>query len=136
MTAASRRSSPRRGATLLEAVVAGALLAAGTSIVLTMLVAASRERRALDSHRFAIQQAENLLARLCAQPFDALTPERVEQIRLAAPRHSASSGDQVQVELVSQPGPPESKRIAVIVAWRTASGQPGKSLRLTSWVHR
>jgi hypothetical protein len=101
-----------------------------------MLVAAAHQRRAVETHRFAIQHAENLLARLAAQPFDSLTAERAEQIRLAAAEHPALNKDQMRVELTSEAGPPESKRIVVLVAWRTASGQPGRPLRLTSWIYQ
>lgn len=136
MNASTRSSCDRRGVTLLEAMVAAVLFVAGSSVVATMVVAAAQQRRGLENHRFAIQHAENLLARLAAQPFDSLTAERAEQIRLAAAEHPALNKDPLRVELTSEAGPPESKRIVVLVAWRTGSGQPARSLRLTTWIYR
>jgi Tfp pilus assembly protein PilV len=133
---ASAHTLDRRGATVLEAMVAAVVFVAGSSVVATMVVAAAQQRRGVENHRFAIQHAENLLARLAAQPFDSLTAERAEQIRLALPDHPALNKDQMRVELTSEAGPPESKRIVVVAAWQTPSGQPARSLRLTTWIYR
>ena len=127
------RRACRRGFTLIELIVAGALLLAAMAISAQFLGWLAAERRAADRRRAAIQEAAIVLERLAARPWAELTPESARALRLSEPARRALPGGELAVDVSERDG---LKRIAVAVRWRGRSGGPEAPARLTAWVAR
>jgi len=141
----------RRGMTLLEALVAGVLLAAMMTICLQLFAAVAAERRAMENRQTAAQDAANLMERLIARPWNELTPSarrgkaeggrgnsafRLQPSAFGLPPSCRSlPGGSVEIELITAAGQPEAKRITVSVHWQDRSG-PAAPVRLVAWRYR
>jgi len=121
---------------MIELCVAAAMLAAALSVVVTMLGAVARQRRAAELHGRALEEADNLLERLTAEPWEAITPERITELGFAAKIADALPEGELRIDMTSPGGAPATRRIDLTVGWRAAVGQSVHRLRLTTWVER
>ena len=123
--------SQRRGFTLLEIIIAGAILTSLTVIALQMMRNVSIQRRSLADRRAAIQAADNVMERLFALPWDDLTEERIAELNFVGSQSSAERDVKVAIHSVEQPMP--GRRIAVRVDWRSRVVEEQLSTRITAW---
>jgi len=123
----------RRGVTLLEVAVAGAVLAAMTVICLQMLTASAGGRRALGQRQTALREATNVMERLAARPFGDLTPRQVAGLKLSEAALKQLPGGTLEIDVLRPDGDPEAKRVTVRVKWPDASGEPAASVQLVGW---
>jgi len=121
---------------MIELCVATAMLAVALSVVVTLLGAVARQRRAADLHARALEEADNLLERLTAEPWDAITPERMAELGFAAKVADALPEGELRIDMTSPSDAPATKRIDLAVGWRAAVGQSIHRVRLTTWVER
>ncbi|MGH7192720.1 MAG: hypothetical protein ACREJM_04200, partial [Candidatus Saccharimonadales bacterium] len=70
--------SLRQGFTVIECCAAAAMLLATLTVVASLLTTVARQRQTATWQARAIIEADNLLERLTAEPYAALTPGRIE----------------------------------------------------------
>ena len=136
----------RRGFTLLEVATAGILLVVMLMVCLAFFRAMADQRRAIHHHRLAVQEANNVMERLCSRPWEELTPENVRALPLDPAVQQALPGSKLTVEISpagDEPAgdkPPEDepagKRIRVVLQWSTGPERPDASVRLVAWKYR
>jgi Tfp pilus assembly protein PilV len=121
---------------MIELCVAVAMLAAALSVVVTMLGAVARQRRSAELHARALEEADNLLERLTAEPWDEITPERVTELGFAAKVADALPEGKLRIDMTSPGDAPATKRIDLAIGWRAAIGQSIHRVYLTTWVEQ
>ena len=123
----------RRGALLLELVVAGALLGTLMVISLQLLAATAEQRRVADQRQLALFEVENAMERLAARPWNELTPQAAAAGQLPPSVRDRLPGAEVKVEVTAPPAEPLAKRIAVSLRWQDNAGQFVKPVRIVTW---
>jgi len=123
----------RRGMTLLELVVAGALLGTILVVCLQLLAATAEQRRAADQRQLAVLEVENAMERLAARPWDELTPQAVATPQLSPSVRGRLPGAELKVEVTASPAEPLAKRIAILLRWQDRSGQFTQPVRIVTW---
>ena len=126
----------RRGMSLLEVAVAGIVLVAMLTVCLQLFRAMASQRRGLEARRMAIQEVGNVMERLCARPWEELTPEAVGQVQLSADASRALSGGELQIDVLQPGDDPGEKRITVVLRWPSGPERPDLSVRLVAWRYR
>ena len=123
----------RSGFTLVEVVAAAFIVVAMATMLVQFLAAAGRQRRAADQHQAAMQEAANLMERICAQPFEAIGPDTATRMQLAEHLHAVLPGARLDVEATPSPGDPQVRRIVVTVHSASDDGSPRRPVRLVAW---
>ena len=126
----------RRGISLMEMTAAGILLAVMMTVCLQFLRATGHQRRGLQARRTAIQEAANVMERVCARPWGELTPELAAQVQRSEEARRALPDGELQVEVTPTDQEPDGKRVAVVVRWPGGPEQPDRSVRLVAWKYR
>jgi len=120
----------------MEIAAAGILLAAMLTVCLQFFQATASQRRGLQARRTAIHEAANVMERLCARPWESLTPEAAAQVQRSAEARRALPDGELQVEVAPADEEPDAKRIAVVVRWPGGPEQAARSVRLVAWKYR
>jgi hypothetical protein len=96
------------------------------------------ERHNVERRQCAQQEVSNLMERLTARPFDAVTTTAARQMTLSPAARKLLPGGELEANVVENDpsGGQGSKRIALQLRWRTRSGEWDSPVRLTSWVYR
>lgn len=121
----------RSGFTVIECCAASALLAAALTAVVTLLTSVARQRQAAGWQAQAVIEADNLLERLTAEPYDELT----EEIAAMDVRDSVAErlpNVAVEARIVEEAG---RKRLEVSISWRGPHSEQARRHRLVTWVH-
>jgi Tfp pilus assembly protein PilV len=126
----------RSGFTLIESCVASALLVAALAAVVGLLAAVARQRQGASCHAQAVIIADNLLEQLTAEPYDALTPERADEIQRAANAVELIPGGDAAIRLSDASGSLVAKRIEVEVTWRLSGTAPPSHHAVATWLYR
>ena len=126
----------RRGFTLLEISAAGILLVVMLTICLQFFRATAAQRRAIQDRRTAIREADNVMERVCARPWQELTPEGVASVQLSEEVQQVLPGGQLEIEVTQLNDEPDGKRVTVLLHWPAGSNQPDRSVRLVAWRYR
>lgn len=126
----------RTGFTLIESCVASALLVAALTTVVALLASVARQRHGASCHAQAVVIADNLLERLTAEPYDALTFERADEIQQAANMTELIPGGEAVVRVSAASGSLAAKRIEVEVTWRISQTAPPARHAVATWVYR
>lgn len=126
----------RRGISFLEMTVAGILLVALMALCLQMFGLTARLRSATRQRQAAVEEADNLLERLAARPWEELTPEAVGRLGLSPQGRSRLPGGELHVEVDTPPQEPAAKRIRVSVRWRDGRDKWLPPIRLVAWKYQ
>jgi Tfp pilus assembly protein PilV len=126
----------RSGFTLIESCTAAALLAATLTVVVALLTSVARQRQGASRHAQAVVVVDNLLERLTAEPFDAITPQRADELRQSLDVAETLPNGEVTVHISDAAGSPPGKRIEVDVSWRTGNSGPSPRHAVATWVYR
>jgi Tfp pilus assembly protein PilE len=126
----------RRGATMLEMIVAGALLGALLVICLQLCVATGTQRRAAVRRQCASLELANVMERVTARPWGQLTNTALAGEHLSPSASAQLPGAELKIEVFAAPGAPEAKRLAATVRWQDGDGRPWQPLTLTTWRYR
>jgi prepilin-type N-terminal cleavage/methylation domain-containing protein len=121
----------RRGMTVLELVVAAAILGTLLAVSLQLLAATAQQRSVADQRQFAVLEAENMMERLAARPWAELTPQTAVPLSPAVRARLPSA--EVKVEVAPAPNDPLAKRIVVALRWRDQTGQFVQPVRIVTW---
>ena len=107
----------RRGFSLVEAVVALAVLAIAAVLVAEFATWSLAERGRTDARLEALTAATNVLEEARAKPWDELTPEWAAARKLPAPVAARWSDCKLTVKVVAEADRPRVKRVTAEVAW-------------------
>jgi hypothetical protein len=83
-----------------------------------------------------MQEVANVMERLCARPWEEVTPEGAGEIELSEEAEETLPDGNVEIEVVQPDDEPEAKRISVQVRWQPEPNQPPRSVRLVAWKYR
>jgi len=126
----------RRGMSLLEIAVTGALLATLLAISVQFLGATAAGRQALRRNDTAIREAANVMERLSTRPWREITPQGVEDCQLSEEALGVLAGAKLEIDVTPTDREPEGKQITVVIRWQEAADLPDRSVRLTAWRYR
>jgi prepilin-type N-terminal cleavage/methylation domain-containing protein len=122
----------RRGMTLLELVVAAALLGTVMVVCLQMLAATTHQRKIAAQRHMALLEVENAMERLAARPWKEL-PAHLPPVQLSPSVRGRLQDAELKVEVITSATEPLAKRIAVSLRWKDDSGQFTKPVTIVTW---
>jgi hypothetical protein len=131
-----RAGPPRAGYSLIELTIAGLLLGTAMGLIAPSLIWVARERRAAERRQEALQEVQNILERLTAQPWESVTSEAAGRIRLDERLSSQLPEARLTVEVSMLPDDPDAKRLFVELRWVNGPGKNAAPVRLTAWIYR
>lgn len=136
--ASSPRPCRRRGSLLPEMAIATILLAAAMTMTVQVLGHAGQHRRSADHRQRAILEVANAMERISAMPFDEVTHNRANQLKLSPASASLLPDAELSIAVKEErPGPDRSsKRVTVRLRWRGRSGEWEAPVRLVTWIER
>jgi hypothetical protein len=123
----------RLGSTLLEVIMASAMLAVLLATMLQMLRATNNHQRSNERRVIALQAVQAVADQVANIPWEQLTAESAKQVTIPRPLQSYLPGSTLAITVDEEPAPAAAKRIHVELAWNSADGKPGAPVRLTSW---
>jgi prepilin-type N-terminal cleavage/methylation domain-containing protein len=126
----------RRGYSIIELLVATALLATLLTVCVQLSGTATAEQRAVGQRQAAMNEAANVLERLSIRPWDELTDKNLSELPLSAAARQSVPEARLEVRVVQPAGQPGVKRISVLVRWPDRDGRPERTVRLTAWRYR
>ena len=126
----------RRGTTIIELTVAGAILGTLMVVGLQMLTAVAAQRRAIDQQQFATLELANVMERMAARPWSELTPQAAAQEQLSSAIRSRLPGAELKVDVSTSDVEPDAKRIVVSLRWQNRAGVLLPPLTITTWKYR
>ena len=126
----------RRGYGLIELAIAVFLLTVSMGVMVKAVTWVGIERRAADRRVMAIQEASNLLERLCAEPFEKITADRAKALGAESPALKELPGASWGFEVVeSKANSPAGKRISAKLRWKDRSAGWDGPVSLSCWVY-
>lgn len=129
-------ASTRRGYTLIELTIASLLLGTAMGLIAPALIWIARERRAADRRQEALQEVQNVLERLTARPWEAVTADLAGETQIDERVRDQLPEAKLSVEVTTVPDDTEAKRIAVELKWENGPERPAAPVRLTAWIYR
>lgn len=138
MISRRRVGRSRRGSLLAETAMSAVMLMIAMSLIARVVGWTAADRRNLDRRQWAVQEAANLMERLTARPFEALTADAVKDSALSPEAARTLPDAKLDVEVADHDpiGGEDSKRITLGLRWRNRSGNWDAPVELTSWVYR
>jgi len=128
-----RASKIRRGFTLLECLVAVAMLGVIFVLVGQWFSWDSFERREAWKRQLATQEAANVLERLSLTPYETLTDENLAAIQFSPAAQDWLLDGEIDVSATETTAPAPGKRLQVEVRWGRGHEHPPAPVRLTTW---
>jgi prepilin-type N-terminal cleavage/methylation domain-containing protein len=124
----------RRGFTLLEVVLAAAILAMLLTTSVQMLRALSIHQRGTERREVALEAVQAVADQVANVPWNQLTAESVKKVMIPKPLEGWLPGANLSISLAEEAAPTTSRRIHVEINWNGRDGQAVAPVRLTSWV--
>lgn len=124
----------RFGITLVETVIASAMLAVLLSLAGQALVQLRRHARAMDDRAATLAAVENALEELAAQPWDAIDDDAIAGLRPSPSLSSRWPRAEFQGSVTTTDDPAPAKRVTL--TFSTGAAAPGRPITLTTWVYR
>lgn len=121
---------------MIELAAAGVLLAVILAVCAQFFRATATQRRGLEARQIAMQEVANLMERLCARPWEEVTPEAAGLIELSEEAQRAIPDSKVEIDVLQPDDEPSAKRITVVLCWQPQPNQPPRSVRLVAWKYR
>lgn len=122
----------RSGFTVIECCAAAALLAAALTVVVSLLTSVARQRQTAGWQAQAVIEADNLLERLTAEPFDALTNKHIATMSMSKSAAQRLPNGAAEASIDDQAG---RKRIEVSISWRGPRSEQTRRHRVVTWVY-
>lgn len=123
----------RRGMTLFEVAVAGALLVAVMVITFQAMTTSAAGQRALDRRQAAMREAGSVMERLAALRWQDLAPQKVKDVRLSEEMARTAPGARLRVDVTEAPDAKPARRITVEVRWPGGPARPEATVRLVAF---
>ena len=129
-------SRRRSGFSLIELTVAGGLLIVAMTVTVQVVGWVARERLAVERRERALLEAENLMERALALPWDGLTAESAGRLMVSESTARLLRRPTLELAVTPYDDAPARKRVSVSLRWLDRAGQPEAPVRLVAWVHR
>ncbi len=126
----------RPGFGLIEMAVSGVLIVVAMTVTVQVVGWVALERKAVERRERAVLEADNLLERVVATPWDELTPELAKQFHTSSTTASFLRNPTLVVNVVPFDDAPARKKVTVEIRWLDHSGRPESPVRLVSWTYR
>jgi hypothetical protein len=123
----------RRGAMLLEAIAAGALLAVMLVLVLRAMSATALERRRTEHRAIALQEISGAMERAAALPAQEISPETLDRIQLSPTLDDLLPRPKLTWTVTPDDALPGAKHIRAVLAWQDLRGGQPADVRLDYW---
>ena len=127
----------KNGISLVELIVASAILAVMMAVSLQLLGLVASGRKAVQQRQTAVREAGNFMQRASALPWDKLDQQTLEGFSL-----SGNTADELQdarliVTVLETPSAElKTKRISISITWKDNKGQLVAPVKLTAWRHQ
>lgn len=128
--------SKRRAFTMVEVAITSLLLVVAMSVTLQVLGWVAAERRIVDRRQCAIRESANIMERLVARPWEALTAAALEEVRLSEQATRTLPGAELTVAADDKTELGGSKRLSLRLRWRNRAGGWDAPVRLNAWTYR
>jgi prepilin-type N-terminal cleavage/methylation domain-containing protein len=132
----SHQMTRRHGFTLIELTAAAAMLALLLTTSAQMLRVLSAHERATEQRAFALQAAQAISEEVGNLPWDQLTTETANQVKVPAQLDPRLPGSKLTITVAEESAPTTSKRIMLELVWNATNGHAVAPVRLTSWAFR
>jgi len=124
-------TSFRRGFTILECVIAMALMSTAAVVLSQLAVRSLIERSANDARLAAIEWAANVLEAAQARDWADLTPDWAAKQHLPEDLTVQLNDAVTLVQVEPESDRPQVKRVTVTVQWKRSDNIPGRPVALT-----
>jgi type II secretory pathway pseudopilin PulG len=125
----------RSGFTVVEAVIALAMLMILGIIVAQAIAWGLQERARTAAHSAALELAANVLEAARAEPWEKLDKSWADAQQVPSDMDAVVPDAKVAVTVAPEPKLPECRRVTVVVSWQFAP-QPAKTVQLTTLLSR
>ena len=126
----------RRAFTVLELLVAMAILVVLMATCLKWFTATASQRRAAQWRQTALREAANQMERLAAQSWEELSSERAAKLVLSEEARQVLPEAALAIQVTRPADQPDAKQLAVTVRWRPRPETPEAQVRLVAWRFR
>lgn len=121
------------GFTLVELILALALLVVFFAVFTPLLLAVAQERRFSAQQQAALQHAGNVLERATALPWDALSTAAAADWPLPQSVRDVLPNAEQEIRVTVDPDDPAAKRVQVTVRWQSRQAGGQSRLSLEAW---
>jgi hypothetical protein len=135
MTPRRRRQQRRKGFLLHETIMAIVVVTAVIVGACQLLQLVAAQRRTAEYRAIAVLETANVMEDLLSRRWDELTPEATD-IELSPLCRERLPAPEMRIDLASENGDANSRRIRVEMDWQNSSGQRGQPIRLVAWRYR
>ena len=125
-----------RGVTLVEVIIAAAVLVIMMSVLLQLMGVLSQQRRAMERRSWSIQADCNLMERFTAQDWDEITADTADQLELPTEMIDLFPDVELHVHVEEDRLGPPAKCVIVVISGQDLSGEQTSLARLSVWVYR
>jgi type II secretory pathway pseudopilin PulG len=126
----------RRGITLVETLVAAAVLGGLTVVCVKFFAASVAQQEQMRDRSRAVQLAANVMERLAATPWEQLTAENIRRLQDADELRQGLPEATIEIQLAQPSGEPDAKQIVVLVRWPSPPDVLQRPVRLVAWRYR
>ncbi|MHB1036497.1 MAG: type IV pilus modification PilV family protein [Pirellulales bacterium] len=130
------RAYRRRGFTLIEVTTAGVVMMIVMGLSVQVLGLVSKQHRAAERRRCALQEAANWMEWWTVQPWNAVTAENAKAAKLSEMAERQLPGGRLKIDVAADGSRPEAKRITIEVQWQNTAGEYETPARLVAWKFR
>lgn len=131
----SNRKPHNAGFTIIELTVTMILLAMLLSLVVPLLGTVNKQQREAERRVVAVQLVDNLLERLTAEEYDAVTQSAADQLNLGPADASFFPDAKLEILVKETGDDPAAKRVTVTLTWNDTDGVAVSPAQLTTFVY-
>jgi Tfp pilus assembly protein PilE len=133
----SNRAPDRRGGFgLIEMAIAGALIAVAMTVTVQVVGWIALERKAVERRERALLEADNILERVMAMPWNDLSTESAKRTTILPATSEFLRSPTLNVNVTAFEDAPVHKKVVVEIRWLDRSGRPEAPVRLVAWAYR
>jgi prepilin-type N-terminal cleavage/methylation domain-containing protein len=126
----------RRGMTIVEVIVAIAVLTAAMVTLVQLIGLVARQRRVNEQRLVALEEVANQAERLAIAAWEEVAPDKLRSWEPSPELTAALPKAVCRAVVTEDAGPPICRSIQLEVAWTNAVGQKVEPARLTIWRYR
>lgn len=127
------RRRRRRGTTVVEALIALALLGAASGVFAQLYLLAGRQQRSADARSAASLTLGNWMERCAQVPLEELDEERLTALASIELLKPLLPDVEPVASVTAEDGPPAGKRVTLSLRWPAADGVSHEEIQLTAW---
>lgn len=128
-------ASRRRGISLVELIATVILLGVIFTVSISTLAVVARQRRSTEQRQFALQHATNLLERSVTRGWSQLAAGTLPTEPASADVRAVLPEIEHRVDVTENSQDFDSRRVTVLVRWKSSEGRSPTSVRLSTWVY-